>query len=199
MKFRIISGESVPLSTWAGGTSKQYFIFPESSSYQGRDFLFRMSMATSNSDEKSVYSDLKNFTRHLVMLDGMAKVTHVGHYDITMIPYETIDVFDGGWESFAEGKAADFNLMIGQGAVGQMSILSEKGMISLNDFSSEKSFVRQWCGFFCAQGSGKFKIAEDMIALAEGDLLLMEEVRSEEEVELMEIKGKLIRMDVGCF
>ncbi len=40
--------QKLPLQTtnWGGGTTSEWFIFPEASSYQERNFLIRISTAT---------------------------------------------------------------------------------------------------------------------------------------------------------
>ena len=78
MKITVISEEMVSTSSWSGGISKQYYIYPPESSYAARDFKFRLSMATSSAEEEAAYSHLENITRHLVMLEGTAHVFHKG-------------------------------------------------------------------------------------------------------------------------
>ncbi len=72
MKTTLIRKDDVITSKWAGGESRQYFIYPLNSSYTDRNFSFRLSMAESYSEEEAKYSNLENYTRHLIMLEGKA-------------------------------------------------------------------------------------------------------------------------------
>jgi len=69
LKITVIKEDAVTTSRWAGGESKQYFIYPPEADYGLRNFSIRLSMATSISEDEAKYSNLENFTRFLVMLD----------------------------------------------------------------------------------------------------------------------------------
>jgi len=186
-------------SVWSGGISKQYYIFPATASYAARDFSFRISMATSSSDLKVPYTNLANITRHLIMLEGTAHVLHQGHYDIVMHPYTEIDVFNGGWASSASGKVTDLNLMVAKGVHGQMSILDNNGIAAVGG-SCETCHKRyNHMAFFCGCGSASFVFSTgEVLDISRGDLLLVENARSDSQVDITLLDAKLIRIDVCC-
>lgn len=197
MKIMVIRAEMVSTSSWAGGISKQYYIYPPSSSYAARDFQFRLSMATSTAEEEAAYSHLENITRHLIMLEGTAHVFHKGHYDLVMHPYKEIDVFDGGWESSGSGKVTDFNLMLSKGASGKMSVVIEDSSATVGAVCADCNKGCNVTAFLCGCGSAEFEFSTgESFELAKGDLLLIEEINSESAVNIALKDAKLVRVDI---
>jgi environmental stress-induced protein Ves len=196
MKINIVKKQDVIVSKWAGGESKQYYIYPPDASYASRDFLFRVSMAISNSDEEAEYSDLENFTRHLIMLEGTAQVFHENHYDIIMNPYEEIDVFDGGWKSSAIGKVTDFNLMTSKDCKGRMSVIYKNCTVVTDDSEGSR---HNWLIFFCNSGKASFSLSSvENVIVTEGELLIIEDISPETKIHIKLENSKLIKMSVNC-
>jgi len=59
---------------WSGGTTTQLCIYPYAATYTGRDFIFRISTATIESEE-SVFTKLPGYTRILMLLEGHTSAT----------------------------------------------------------------------------------------------------------------------------
>jgi environmental stress-induced protein Ves len=104
----IRKSEQITIS-WSGGTTTQLFIYPEKASYQERNFLFRISLATMETEE-SVFTKLPGISRQIMILDGTLKLEHTGRYTKILKKFET-DSFEGDWETKGFGKVKDFNLM----------------------------------------------------------------------------------------
>jgi environmental stress-induced protein Ves len=193
MTISLIREASLPLSSWAGGTSREYYIYPPEAAYGEKNFLVRFSMAASHSDTPCVYTELPGITRHLIILEGTATVSHEGHYELLMKPYKPVDVFDGGWKTVSRGKAVDFNLMLGKGAQGRMSLIESAGDFPLK---SPDSASPAWLGLFCAAGSAVITGAGEAFTLQKGELLLLEDFSQENAVlRIAPVEGKLIRLD----
>lgn len=96
-------------SIWAGGTTTQLYIYPPESDYAKRDFLFRISTATTEK-ESSTFTHLPGIKRVLMVLKGKLTINHKNHYTKTLNPFES-DSFEGDWETSAEGKVTDFNVL----------------------------------------------------------------------------------------
>lgn len=94
---------------WSGGATTQLYIYPENSTYQDRNFQFRISTATVETEE-SVFTKLPGISRQLMILDGTLQLEHTGRYTKTLHKFET-DSFEGDWETRGYGKVTDFNLM----------------------------------------------------------------------------------------
>lgn len=97
-------------TNWSGGTTTQLFIYPEGSGYADRNFSFRISTATVET-ESSTFTSLPGFQRILMILKGSLAITHKNQHSRTLQPFDT-DTFDGGWETSAVGMVTDFNLMM---------------------------------------------------------------------------------------
>lgn len=196
MKITVINEQDLIFTKWAGGESGQYFIYPPNSSYAARDFLFRVSMAISNSEDEAKYSNLENFTRYLIMLEGVAHVFHKAHYDILMNPYDEIDVFDGGWESSASGKVTDFNLMTNKSCIGSLSVINKSQIVKIdNDVCKNKN----WLMYFCGYGSASFNLPSgENINISKNELIVFEDIEANFKIDVQLSDSKLIQMIVKC-
>lgn len=199
MRIKVIKEEKSITSTWAGGSSRQYYIFPATASYAARDFAFRISTAISSSDIEVPYTKLEGITRHLIMLEGTAHVFHQGYYDIVMHPYTEIDVFNGGWVSSACGEVTDFNLMVAKDVYGKLSVLHKAGMVTAGGFCGTCHKRYNHLAFFCGCGSASFIFSTgEVLDISCGDLLFAENVRSGIQVDITLRNVKLIRVDICC-
>jgi uncharacterized protein len=106
---KLIRKSEQSTTSWSGGTTTQLFIYPENSSYQERNFLFRISTATVEAEE-SVFTHLPGISRQIMILEGSLKLEHTGRYTKNLHRFET-DSFEGDWETKGFGRATDFNLM----------------------------------------------------------------------------------------
>lgn len=196
MKISIVKDKDVIISKWSGGESRQYYIYPPDSVYAARNFMFRVSMAVSYSADEAKYSCLENFTRYLIMLEGTAHVFHKEHYDVVMNPYNEIDVFDGGWESYATGKVTDFNLMTSKNCNGSMSAVNNSCVI---DFESIKNIGKSWLMFFCRSGSVSFDLPSgENINISKNDLIVFENIESNIKLNMHPGNSKVLKMFVTC-
>ncbi len=194
MRIKLIKASDINISRWPGGISQQYYIYPETASYAERNFIFRMSLATAELEEESFYTNLPDITRHLVMLEGSAKVVHHGHYELMMHPYQEIDVFDGAWVSSGQGRVTDFNLMV-KGAVGKMSVVAESGAVFVEQLVQDEA--KYYTGLFCGAEQAKIKVAGQEFSLGYGDMLVAEEISTTTEIWVELQGGKCVKMDVA--
>jgi len=166
MAPRLIPARERKVSLWAGGSSSQIAIYPPESQYQRRDFLYRLSTAVADSDAPSAYTSLPGVTRHLLMLEGEALVCHEGRYSLTLRPYEEIDTFDGGWDTWARGKVQDFNLMCRPGCQGRLFVAKGSGPLP-KDW--------QHLLLFCGRGEATVRCPAGNWQLQPQDALLLDE------------------------
>lgn len=96
-------------TNWSGGTTTELFIYPEGANYASRDFLFRISTATVQT-ETSTFTDLTGFNRILMLLNGNLTVTHNQTQTHQLTPFAP-HFFDGGWQTHAQGLVTDFNVI----------------------------------------------------------------------------------------
>lgn len=109
MKFKVLNKADYKTTKWSGGDTREFYIYPEYSSYQKRDFLFRISSAAVNL-EKSTFTKLEGVSRKLMILAGDMELVHKDKYNKKLKPFEQ-DSFEGDFDTESYGKARDFNLM----------------------------------------------------------------------------------------
>jgi environmental stress-induced protein Ves len=119
MSVQQFTAENRTTINWASGTSTEIFIHPSTGSFAERDFLFRISTATVEAEE-STFTFFEGITRHLMILKGNLELIHEGRYTKDLKPYDQ-DTFSGEWSTYSKGKVTDFNLMLKDGATGELS------------------------------------------------------------------------------
>jgi len=188
MKTAIFSYDESKTIRWAHGTSTELYIFPSDTSFQKRDFVFRLSTATVEADETD-FSDFSGLTRILMILNGNLKLIHIGRYCTFLTPFSQA-TFDGSWKTKSLGKVRDFNLMFNSKANGTV-IHFALNSLERRIISSEKFLV------FLFVYNGKFKIGSEI--LIQGDTLKIE--LSEKEEILLECleAGNVICSELELF
>ena len=115
MTLKAISRFHAVTTRWSGGTTTEFYIAPEGSSYARRDFQIRISSATVD-DPESDFTLLPDYNRIICPLEGGFTLTFPedGNRQITLGPLEEA-FFDGAWHTHSVGKAVDFNVMTRKG------------------------------------------------------------------------------------
>ncbi len=191
MKICITHKEDYPVSCWSGGKTTQLCIYPQESEYSKRNFLFRLSSATVEC-ERSEFTALPGVSRIIMPLEGSLHLFYEGHGERMLAPYEQ-DSFDGGWNTVSIGQATDFNLMLREGAKGEILVhnLAAGEKLSLQNKQGEVLAV------FAAEGSCRCitEQAEDSLphkslafTLDEGKLCLSNETDAAAKVICVKVK-----------
>jgi environmental stress-induced protein Ves len=118
MQVKIIRKSEQKTAQWSGGTTTQLAIFPETATYDQRNFFFRISTAKVLTEE-SEFTSLPGFSRSIMILEGNLILNHEGQYSKVLQKFST-DSFYGGWETTSSGKVTDFNLMTSGQATGTL-------------------------------------------------------------------------------
>lgn len=121
MIIKIFNEEAYTQTAWSGGVTTELYIYPENSSYQQRDFLFRLSTATVELEE-SLFTKLEGIKRKLMVLEGEVTLIHKDHHQKALRAFEQ-DLFMGDWETSSHGKVKDFNLMMKEGLAGTLDVI----------------------------------------------------------------------------
>ena len=136
IKTRLIKEDDYIMTEWSGGKTTQIFIYPEGSNYKELNFKFRLSSATVEL-EKSEFTKLEGVNRFITPLDNGLKLTHNHKKYINLKPFEVYE-FDGGIDTTSYGMARDFNLMLRDGAEGQLeSIYIDKTCLIVEEVPSD--------------------------------------------------------------
>ncbi len=137
MVFEHLEMASFKTTEWAAGNTTELYIYPPNSDFKSRQFLWRLSRATVMS-LSSTFTPLYGVIRWIMPLDGPLSLKHKKDgkvlYRITLAPFQAHS-FKGDWETESEGKVADFNLMLKEGARGHLAHVKleneSKGILSL--------------------------------------------------------------------
>lgn len=140
MQYRIITPEEFVTGAWAGGTTTQLAIYPPDASYADRNFIFRLSSATVDT-EQSEFTHLPDYDRWLMIFEGRARLVHDSEKEVTLNPYEC-DAFDGGISTVSFGRVTDYNLKLENGC--QLLVLfSGAEAVSLDISGSGAAVITQ--------------------------------------------------------
>ena len=130
--MRIFRSNDHITTSWSGGSTTELCIYPFESSYAERNFLFRLSTATVET-ESSDFTPLAGFNRVLMVLNGSMELVHEQHHSILLNQFDT-DTFEGAWQTKSKGKCRDFNLIMKSGISGKLEVtkLAKGQTLSLN-------------------------------------------------------------------
>lgn len=117
-KMLVKKAEDFVTSKWSGGSTTELYIYPPQSVYREGNFKCRISSATVEV-EKSDFTSLPGVKRYLSIFSGELKMIHGEKEEVILKPFE-VDCFDGGVPTVSYGKVVDFNLMLKNGADGEM-------------------------------------------------------------------------------
>jgi len=132
MKVEVIRKETVVVSRWSGGETREYAIYPQGTVYANRDFDFRISSATIE-DVPSQFTNFEGYHRYLAMLDGKLNLTINSvnqHYENhELFAFKSTDSIT------SYSKGTDFNLML------QDTIVDEVVAVRQAPFQTNQPFI----------------------------------------------------------
>ncbi len=176
LDYKLIKGSKHITNNWSGGTTTELGIYPENSSYQDRNFTWRISSATVDL-EQSIFTSLPDYNRIIMVLKGNLVLNHKGQHAATLNEFEQYE-FDGGINTESFGKVTDYNLMMRKGAcVGQIEVikLDPKSIFTtaFKEFKKEQ-YSERIDVYYNINGEVKLSINESNTILLENkDILLV--------------------------
>jgi len=187
MKYKILRQTEQKVTKWAGGTTTELFVFPQSSSYLKRNFCFRLSTATVKA-ESSLFTSLPGYTRILMILEGRIEIHHEGKYSKVLKKYDQ-DTFDGSWTTISRGRAVDFNLMMAQSVNGSLRMIhltKNENLVFNPDFNNAFS------GVYVFKGQVRLSFKSELIVLEKGDFFLVDGLKNDPIKILPEIDAEIV-------
>lgn len=129
MTIHAIPRSQAVTTRWSGGTTTEFYIFPQGSAYARRDFQIRISSATVD-DPESDFTLLPDYDRIICPLEGGFTLTFPedGNRQVTLGPLEEA-FFDGAWHTHSAGKAIDFNVMTRKGLTATYARLKKSQLL----------------------------------------------------------------------
>lgn len=192
--IKIMREEDFNTRNWSGGKTKELYIYPEDSNYEDRDFQFRISSATVESEESN-FTKLQGINRFITPLDGKLKLTHDGDKFIELKPFQIYE-FSGEIDTNSFGKVTDFNLMMRMDAEGKLEGIEIKDKLIL-PIGNLDSFNIQI--FYSFNGNFKFEIYDESFDLNPGELLVLDlkELNADEDIKISsKSKNTILRVKV---
>ncbi len=117
-------------SQWSGGTTTELAISPAGASYAARDFDWRISTATVET-EQSDFTHLPGYDRILMVLEGELKMVHDTGTEQRSVQLQSFEQssFDGDWKTTGYGKVRDFNVMFRYGKTAVVELKTAEFML----------------------------------------------------------------------
>lgn len=175
--IEIIRKNESKISTWSGGTTTQFYIYPENAIYAERNFKWRLSSAKVVAEE-SVFTPLPGISRILMVIEGEVSIEHQGHHSAVLKAFEK-DSFSGDWTTRCVGEATDFNLMTSKECSGSMDTFSvdvgeKKEVLFDYDDNTTEQFSLVTDAFFIVGGDIKtFIDSVERQDIHDGDLIMV--------------------------
>ena len=168
MKYSIIASENFQPVRWSGGTTTELFIYPPTADYKERNFQFRLSTATVET-EKSDFTRLSGISRKLRVLEGEVTLIHDDHDSRQLNKFDA-DEFEGDCETSSIGKCIDFNLMTTGETKGEIT-----GIVVENEkhFDCNIKENCDWVFIYIFSGKISIDLKDDIITKVKGDLLIL--------------------------
>ncbi len=185
MKYRIIKPEDFVTGVWAGGTTTQIAIYPEDASYSERNFIFRLSSATVDTD-RSEFTHLPDYDRWLMILEGSARLVYGNDREITLRPYKC-DAFDGGENTVSYGQVTDYNLMLRKGGEGSMKAVKLDENIQKIRLLPRGRYTNGFAGVFLRGSHARITVWGNEFEIENGCQLLL--IFEGEKLAELEIAG----------
>lgn len=184
MEIKITRKSEHVTSLWSGGTTCQLAISPEDSSYKERNFDFRLSTASIETEESS-FTRLPGISRTIMILEGELKLEHKKRHTKTLKKFDT-DCFQGDWNTISFGKARDFNLMTSGNVKGVLESIPLKP----NEINAETRFdIYSIIGYYLLSGSIEILDKDNKYLIEQGDLILMKSKNQGEQIISRAIEG----------
>lgn len=175
LNINLLRNDDYQTTSWSGGKTTQIYIYPEDAIYKDLNFKFRISSATVELD-KSEFTKLDGVHRFITPLDKELKLTHSLNDCIELKPFDVYE-FSGGIETTSYGTARDFNLMIANGARGELETILVEDVFKLSRTLGKNQFLF----FFNYDSNMEFEINNNKLQMNPMDSLF---ISADEETNL---------------
>lgn len=188
LEYNLIKSKQYKTSKWSGGTTTELCIYPQSSLYEDRNFSWRISSATVES-EKSKFTMLSDYDRIIMVLKGKLVLKHDFKESITLNELDQYK-FDGNANTESEGKVTDFNLMMRKGScVGNVEVIQLEPKSTLTTILEEEK-VQEYSQcvdiYYNIYGEIKISINESKAIILENKDTLLVNKNNEKQSTLFE-------------
>lgn len=194
MKYSLLKEENYTQSQWTGGKTKELYIFPATSSYLERNFIWRLSSATIEKEE-TTFSKLPDYERVLMVLEGEVVLSYTGERVARLKELEQ-DRFDGQWVTKSFGEITDFNLMVRKGCEGYLDIINPQEHSKKYTATEKSSLAKTAHGLYCKEGYAVVTFNGESHMINPGQLLVLEYEEGEIPEYAIMGEGNIIRAQI---
>ena len=194
MRYTLYKKEDYKTSQWMGGETTELAIFPATSKYIDRNFLWRLSSATIEVDE-SDFSKLPDYDRVLMVLEGEVVLSYEGERVARLKELEQ-DRFDGAWKTKSFGKIRDYNLMVRKGCEGYLDVITPKSQSEEYTSTEETQKALATHGLYCKEGYVVVNVEGQSQMVQQGQLLVIEGDSKEKIKYSLMGEGTVIRAQI---
>lgn len=150
MNKRLLKQEQFKVSRWSGGSTTETAIFPENCDYLERDFIWRLSSASVETEESS-FTRLPDYDRILMVLEGSVVLAHGQERSAALKQWQQ-DSFDGAVKTKCFGVMTDYNLIYRKGCDADLRLMEAGNEASEVTTRQRDENQGASYGFFCAAG-----------------------------------------------
>lgn len=172
MKYTLYRQEDYSTSQWMGGNTTELAIYPKTSKYLDRNFIWRLSSATIDVEE-SDFSKLPDYNRVLMVLEGEVVLSYEGQRVARLKALEQ-DRFDGGWKTKSFGKITDYNLMVRKGSEGYLDVIELEEANKEYTATEHTAMAFETHGLYCKEGYFVVSVAGESQMVKAGELFVIE-------------------------
>jgi len=128
MNIKQIKYNDIKETTWSGGTTKEYYIYPENASYDSKEFLVRLSAAII--EDTKPFTNFIGYKRYFTMLDNSIELSVNG----TQIDKERLQVitFNSEDDVTSYSLGTDLNLMVKED-IPESNLFVDNGFMGCED------------------------------------------------------------------
>lgn len=191
-KIEIVKKEEFKTSSWSGGTTTQFLIYPKEAQYNERNFKWRISSAKVEAEE-STFTYLPGISRIIMVINGKLFLEHEGKKKITLEPFQQ-DSFMGDITTKSFGKCTDFNLMMREEYTGKLEAfaLDSKSQIKIANEGSKLYPITDV--FYAVNGNIEVEFKNKQFEIQQGDLFYIEISKDKEELYILNKEDKEINI-----
>lgn len=183
--IKLIRKNEQQTEEWSGGTTTELAIYPEEANFHKRNFDWRLSTATVDTEQSS-FTPFPGVWRFTMVLRGELSLLIEGQSALLLKSLEQAS-YSGDLETTSIGKAKNFNLMVTKGCDAKLHAFHLQKKVQ-NDYAiaPEKSEFRSFTeAFYCIDGKTAVTIGEkEKIELETGDLLQLSTMEPGERLDI---------------
>ena len=172
MKCSLFKNEDYKVSEWTGGFMKELAVFPRTSKYIDRNFIWRLS-SDNITKEEAYLSKLPDYDRVIMVLEGEAVLSYEGQRVARLAELEQ-DRFDGDWKTTSFGQITDYNLIVRKGEEGYLDLIFPKDEYEICGSTEKSEKMNSTHALYCKDGYFVVSVDDESYMVKQGEQFVIE-------------------------